>query len=115
MLTQKEDADDDAEQSKTQGTLPWKGPETAEDIAAIEAASELRRHPRIPALEGNTREYAIQPVPVHQPVRREAKDLSSNRGKLGETLTVMARPNKRAWKPYAVSVAGRTINVNTGP
>lgn len=43
-------------------------------------------------------------------IPRSGKDLTTNRGKLGAVLQEMAKPNKKAWRPYAVSIAGRTVN-----
>jgi len=90
------------------GQLQRPAPETAESLSQLEAESELRQHPYRPQTGG--REYVVQPLPKHQPLRKEKVALETNRGKLGEVLKVLSAPNKRCWKPYAVSVAGRTVN-----
>jgi hypothetical protein len=83
-------------------------PETAESLAALEAASDLRMHPTIPVPD--SRMFTVQPLPRAQPIRRERVDKETVRGKLHDALTLLCRPNKRAWKPYDVCIAGRTMN-----
>lgn len=91
-----------------QPMLPRKPPETAESLAQLQAESEKRMHPAIPTV--GEREYVIQPMPTDQPVKRDKISLETNRGKLGEVLKRLERPNKKAWRPYVVSIAGRTVN-----
>jgi len=83
-------------------------PETAESLAAREAESAKRIHPAIPIIEG--RDYVVRPIPKDMPVKRDRVGADTNRGKLGEILKIMSRPNKRAWKPYDISIAGRQVN-----
>lgn len=109
VLHKKPDYDDlDEAEVTLKPKLIRPAPETAESLQAVEKASELRAHPSIPIIAG--REYVIKPVPRHQPVKRDKVAAETNRGKLGEVLKVLGRPNKRSWKPYEVSVAGRTVN-----
>jgi len=105
-----EKAEDD---SKKVGRLERKPPETEESLRLSAIESEGRRHPKIPM--GMAYEFAIQPTPVYEAVKREKWNPDSNRGKLNSTLNIMMRPNKAVWKPYHVSIAGRTVNVDTGP
>jgi len=90
------------------GRLERPPPESAEFIAEQMKASEGRMHPEIPSV--GTKEYVIKPTPRAQPVRREKIGAETNRGKLGEVLKTLSRPNKKSWKPYAVSIAGRGVN-----
>merc|ERR1719356_1565231 len=90
-------AESHAEKAKPQFERP--PPETAESLAALEAASDLRMHPSIPTPD--SRMFTVQPLPKAQPV---------SRGKLQDALNLLCRPNKRAWKPYDVCIAGRTMN-----
>merc|ERR1711879_815456 len=83
-------------------------PETLESVQALEEESMKRIHPSIPIVEG--KEYLIKPIPRHQPIKRDKVASETNRGKIGEVLKVLARPNKRSWKPYEVSIAGRAVN-----
>ena len=91
------------------GTIPRPLPETEESLAKLEEESAKRLHPAVPVIQA--KDYVIQPVSTAQPIIREKLSLDTNKGKLNEVLKVMARPNKRAWKPYSVSVAGRQLNV----
>jgi len=85
-------------------------PETEESLRLAEIESEKRMRPLVPVIEG--KDYVIKPIPRHQPIKRDKTAADSNRGKIGEVLKILARPNKRAWKPYSVSVAGRTVNAD---
>lgn len=91
------------------GTIPRPLPETEESLAKLEEESAKRLHPAVPVIQA--KDYVIQPVSTAQPVIREKLALDTNKGKLNEVLKVMARPNKKAWRPYTVSVAGRQLNV----
>ena len=91
------------------GTIPRPPRETEESLAKLEEESAKRLHPAIPIIEA--KDYVIQPVSTARPVIREKLSLETNKGKLNEVLKVMARPNKKAWRPYSVSVAGRQLNV----
>lgn len=104
-LASLEDDADDTLQPK----LTRPPPLTAESLKEIEAASDLRMHPAIPVVGG--KEYIIKPIPRFQPIRREKVSHETNRGKLGAVLQDLSRPNKKAWKPYSVSIAGRTVNI----
>merc|ERR1712086_345403 len=101
------DAMDDANASH-RPLLDRKPVETAESLAILEKDSESRRHPNIPLV--GEKEYVTHPVPIHQAVKRDKVSMDTNRGKLGEVLKVLQRPNKKAWRPYTVSIAGRTVN-----
>ena len=90
------------------GTIPRPPPETEESLAIQEEESAKRLHPAIPVIHG--KEYVIQPISTAQPIVREKMPMDTYKGKLNEVLKVMARPNKRSWKPYTVSVAGRQLN-----
>jgi len=103
---------EDEEDEGPQGTIARKPALTMEALEQEQADSDKRRHPRIPMGSG---EYNIKPVPVHQAIKRSSFQAGSNRGKLNQTLLLMARPNKKCWKPHAVSIAGRSVNVCTGP
>ena len=92
------------------GTIPRPPPETEESLALQEEESAKRLHPAIPVIQG--KEYVIQPISTAQPIVREKLGTDTYRGKLNEVLKVMSRPNKRAWKPYSVSVAGRQLNAD---
>jgi len=103
------DLDTFGEDEQPQGTLIRPPPETAETLRALEEESLTRNHPKVPIIAG--KEYAVMPLPKHQPVRREKKDGESNRTKLAGVLQIMARPNKKSWKPYAPEVAGGKLNM----
>merc|ERR1711953_1172206 len=91
-----------------QPMLPRKPPETKESLEILQKESESRMYPSIPTV--GEREYIIQPIPTDQPVKRDKVSLDTNRGKLNEVLKMLQRPNKKAWRPYTVSIAGRTVN-----
>merc|ERR1712004_433182 len=95
------------EEQPTEGTLERPAAETAESLKELEEESAKRLHPKIPIITG--KEYSIMPLPRVQPIRREKRDGESNRAKLAGVLNVMARPNKKCWKPYAPAVAGKGI------
>ena len=90
------------------GSIPRPAPETEESLALQEEESAKRLHPAVPVIQG--KEYVIQPISTAQPVAREKPAKDTYQGKLDEVLKVMARPNKRSWKPYSVSIAGRQLN-----
>lgn len=102
------DLDEMNEAELPKPTLVKPAPETEESLAKAEAESEKRMHPAIPQIGG--KEYNVQPMPKDMPLKREKKNLESNRGKLSAILNLMSRPNKRSWKPYTVSISGQTIN-----
>mmetsp|Transcript_4871 Transcript_4871/g.13486 ORF Transcript_4871/g.13486 Transcript_4871/m.13486 type:complete len:402 (+) Transcript_4871:551-1756(+) len=108
VLGRRSDTMDGEEETTLKPKLVRPAPETAESLLASEKESEKRQHPALPVIEG--KEYLIKPVPRHQPVKRDKVDQGTNRGKIGEVLKIMQRPNKRSWKPYEVSIAGRTVN-----
>lgn len=93
-----------ADNSK-QGTIPRPPLETEESLRQLEEESAKRLHPAIPVIQA--KDYVIQPASTAMPTIRERLSLDSFKGKLNEVLKGMARPNKKAWKPHAVSVAGR--------
>jgi len=90
------------------GSIPRPPPETEESLALQEEESAKRLHPAVPVIQG--KEYVIQPISTAQPIAREKPAKDTYQGKLDEVLKVMARPNKRSWKPYSVSIAGRQLN-----
>ena len=92
------------------GAIPRPPPETEESLALQEQESAKRLHPAIPVIQG--KEYVIQPISTAQPIVREKMSTDTYKGKLNEVLKVMARPNKRSWKPYSVSIAGRQLNAD---
>lgn len=108
VLAKQPDLEDMEESEAVKPKLIRPAPETIESVQEMEKEAEKRIHPSIPIIEG--KEYLIKPIPRHQPVRREKVATDTNRGKIGEVLKVLARPNKRSWKPYEVSVAGRNVN-----
>eukprot|EP00811_Abedinium_folium_P008772 NODE_18107_length_910_cov_2.828863.p1 GENE.NODE_18107_length_910_cov_2.828863~~NODE_18107_length_910_cov_2.828863.p1 ORF type:complete len:228 (-),score=88.42 NODE_18107_length_910_cov_2.828863:225-854(-) len=97
------------EDKEVQPTLPYKPAETMETLLQAEEESAKRQHPRMPM--PSQKEYLIQPVSVDQPFRRLKMSVETNRGKVTELLTHMARPNKKSWRPYEVSIAGRNVNI----
>lgn len=99
-----------ADKEEKKGMIPRPEPLTEESLQRQEAESALRVHPSIPVVEG--REYVVQPQVVDMPQRRDRISLDTFRGKLGEVLKVMSRPNKKAWKPWSVSIAGRQVNAD---
>ncbi|CAJ1365775.1 unnamed protein product [Effrenium voratum] len=90
------------------GAIPRPPPETEESLQKLEEESAKRLHPAIPVIQA--KDYVIQPVSTAQPIIREKLTTDTYKGKLNEVLKVMARPNKRSWKPHSVSVAGRQLN-----
>merc|ERR1711879_469831 len=88
--------------------LARKPAETYESFLALEEESFKRMHPTIPIREG--KDYTISPANQAEPLKRDKYREDSNRFKLNEVLKVFNRPNKRVWKPYAVSIAGRQLN-----
>jgi len=89
--------------------LPPKEPETMESLAKMEAEILKRVHPAIPVVGG--RIYTVQPVSKDKPVAREKIPLDTNRGKLNEVIKLLSRPNKKPYKPYHISIAGRQMNM----
>jgi len=108
LLKKIDDIDVDAEEEKRQPTIPAAAVETLESFQALEQESFSRDHPRIP--QRGEREYVVQPAPQHEAVKRAKEKVDTNRFKLGESLKVLTKPNKKGWKPYAVSIAGRQVN-----
>lgn len=104
------DDESDAEVEET-GNLVRPPAESEDTIRAQEEESMLRMHPIPPAMLIGGKDYVIMPAPKHMPLKRATRDKESNRGKLQDALTIMSRPNKQCWKPYAPSVAGRGINM----
>lgn len=90
------------------GTIPRPPAETEESVAKLEEESAKRLHPSIPVIQA--KDYVIQPVSTAMPIIREKLSMETYKGKLNEVLKFMARPNKRSWKPFSVSVAGRELN-----
>eukprot|EP00933_Yihiella_yeosuensis_P039308 TRINITY_DN33295_c0_g2_i2.p1 TRINITY_DN33295_c0_g2~~TRINITY_DN33295_c0_g2_i2.p1 ORF type:complete len:349 (-),score=74.62 TRINITY_DN33295_c0_g2_i2:280-1326(-) len=90
------------------GMIPRPPELTEESLREIEETSASRLHPTIPIIESKA--FVVHPQITAQPVRRQKVATETYRGKLGEVLKVISRPNKKAWKPYSVSIAGRHIN-----
>lgn len=109
LSAQPDDVDDMAESQQPRPLFQRPPVETAELVAIQEKASEQRMHPAIPVVGGKC--FTIQPLPRFQPIRRDKVDRESNRGKVNMVLTDLQRPNKKSWRPYAVSVAGRQVNM----
>jgi len=91
-----------------QGTLARPPVETAELLQIMEEDSAKRMHPKIPIITG--KDYAVMPVPKHQPLRREKRGSDTNRAKLASRLAILARPNKKSWKPYGPECSGQKVN-----
>ncbi|CAE8623011.1 unnamed protein product, partial [Polarella glacialis] len=98
------------EEEERTGNITRPEEETDESLKLLEEDSAKRMHPTIPIIKGH--EYVVRPVPTDQPVPRHKDSLESNRGKLAEVLKAMSRPNKKAYRPYSVSIAGRTLNAH---
>lgn len=100
----------DAQQDEEENlpTLPPKPIETAESFQQLEEESFKRIHPTIPIREG--KDYKLHPDITAMALRRDKYAQESNRYKVNEVLKVFNRPNKKSWKPYAVSIAGRQLN-----
>jgi len=112
VLTQKSEAldDEEEEENEPKATLNRPPPETDETLRCLEAEAAKHFRAAVPVIEG--KDYQVRPLPRAQPVRRDKVALDTNRGKIGEVLKIMSRPNKAAWKPYSVSVAGRSVNAS---
>jgi len=91
-----------------QPSLPRPPPETEESFELAEQESFKRMHPRIPQIV--QQDLVIQPLSDVQPVKRVKLADGSKRAKLSETLKKMSAPNKRSYRPWTVSIAGRTVN-----
>lgn len=104
------DLDQEEEEVAPKALLSRPLPETEQSLLKMEEEAAKHFRAAVPIIGG--REYHVKPIPSAQPVRREKVALDTNRGKIGEVLKVMSRPNKRAWKPYSVSIAGRTVNAD---
>merc|ERR1712086_811055 len=91
-----------------QKTIPRKPAETAESFQAMEEESFTRIHPTIPIREG--KDYQIHPPVTAQPLKRDRYVQDSNRYKLNEVLKDFNRPNKKAYRPYEVSIGGNGLN-----
>jgi len=105
--------DDLAEEYEKNRPLPQlerKPIETFDSFLEAEEESFKRRHPLQPSFMAK-REYIIQPTPTAQPQPRTKLPPDSNRSKIQGAINILARPNKAAWKPFHVSVEGRTVNV----
>jgi transcription factor SPN1 len=96
------------EDEDTGPSLEPKPLETAESFHQLEEESFKRLHPTIPVREG--KDYRIHPEVTAMARRAEKYSQDSNRYKLNEVLKIFNRPNKKAWKPYEVSIAGRQLN-----
>ena len=103
-----EEEDDSLLRAEQVGTIPRPPPVTEESLAKIAQESAKRLHPTIPVIEA--KDYVIQPVSTAQPIIREKLSMDTYKGKLNEVLKFMARPNKKSYKPFSVSVAGRELN-----
>jgi len=88
--------------------LPRKPTETLESFLEAEEESFKRIHPTIPVREG--KDYQIHPPSTAMGMKRDKYHQDSNRYKLNEVLKDFNRPNKKAWRPYEVSIAGRQLN-----
>lgn len=93
---------------ETKPSLPAKPTETVDSFLQLEEESFKRMHPTIPVREG--KEYTIHPQATACAIARERYRDDSNRYKVNEVLKIFNRPNKKAWKPYEVSIAGRQLN-----
>jgi len=82
--------------------------ETYESFLEAEQESFKRMHPSIPIREG--KEYHVHPMITAEPMKKFKYSDDSNRHKLNEVLKIFDRPNKKAWKPFEVSIAGRQLN-----
>jgi len=102
------EAGDEGEGGEGVPMLPRKPAETMESFLQLEETSFLRLHPSIPVREGKV--YHIHPPTTAVPQKRERYVQDCNRYKLNEVLKVFNRPNKKQWKPYEVSIAGRQLN-----
>merc|ERR1719424_654606 len=100
--------DPDAGEENQEALHPAKPVETLESFLAAEEESFKRMHPSIPVREG--RAYTIHPPCLAVPQKRDRYAENSNRYKLNEVLKVFNRPNKKAYRPYEVSIAGRQLN-----
>jgi len=101
--------DDDGDYAEPpQPKLPRPPPETEESFELAEQESFKRMHPRIPQIV--QQDLVIQPMSDVEPVKRIKLAEGSKRAKLNETLKKLSAPNKRSYRPWTVSVAGRTVN-----
>jgi len=98
----------DPQASETKALLPRKPAETMESFLEAEEESFKRIHPTIPVREG--KDYQIHPPCNATALKRDKYQQDSNRYKLNEVLKDFNRPNKKSWKPYEVSIAGRQLN-----
>lgn len=109
ILSQKTHSFEIGNEEEIQGTIPRRPVETIESLAAAEAESLTRRHPRVPVIEG--KDYRIHPISRDQPTKRDKFPPDSIRGKLHGALEILSRPNKKSWRPYHVSIEGRQVNI----